>query len=122
MRTDELLVLYGTQTDTAKGCAEDIGREAMRRGLSADIMAFDDYSIEQLPLEERLAIFVVATTGEGEPPVTMVNSWNFLLRDDLPPDSLADLNFTVFGLGDSSYELFNVMATKLNKRLRDLGA
>mmetsp|Transcript_9283 Transcript_9283/g.6644 ORF Transcript_9283/g.6644 Transcript_9283/m.6644 type:complete len:101 (+) Transcript_9283:230-532(+) len=52
----------------------------------------------------------------------MMNSWKFLLRKDLPSDSLKSLNFTVFGLGDSSYSLFNAMAKKLTQRLINLGA
>jgi sulfite reductase alpha subunit-like flavoprotein len=43
----------------------------------------------------------------------MINAWRFLLRKDLPPGSLSNLKFTVFGLGDSSYEKFNAMAKKL---------
>jgi sulfite reductase alpha subunit-like flavoprotein len=56
---------------------------------------------------------VIATTGEGEAPTSMSKAWKFLLRRDLPPGSLKTLNFSVFGLGDSSYELFNAMAKKL---------
>lgn len=64
-----------------------------------------------------VVIFIVATTGEGEPPETMLNTWKFLLRADLPPNSLQKVNFTVFGLGDSSYALFNAMAKKLTSRM-----
>ena len=67
-------------------------------------------------------IFIIATTGEGDPPESMLKSWKFLLRKDLPSNSLKALNFSTFGLGDSSYELFNVMAKKLTQRLIDLGA
>lgn len=35
---------------------------------------------------------------------------------------MKNLNFTVFGLGDSSYEKYNAMAKKLTQRLLDLGA
>lgn len=70
----------------------------------------------------KLVVFVIATTGDGEPPQTMLNAWRFLLRRDLPPGSLSGLKFTVFGLGDSSYSLFNAMAKKLTQRLLDLGA
>lgn len=52
----------------------------------------------------------------------MTNSWKFLLRSDLPENSLKGLTFTVFGLGDSSYTLFNAMAKKLTVRLLNLGA
>ena len=69
-----------------------------------------------------LVVFVIATTGEGEAPQTMQDSWKFLLRSDLPPNSLQKVNFSVFGLGDSSYALFNAMAKKLTARLIQLGA
>jgi len=64
-----------------------------------------------------IIIFVVATTGEGEPPQTMLNTWKFLLRADLPSNVLKKVNFTVFGLGDSSYAIFNAMAKKLTARM-----
>jgi sulfite reductase alpha subunit-like flavoprotein len=71
---------------------------------------------------QKLVVFIVATTGEGEAPSSMVNTWKFLLRKDLPPNSLKALNFSVFGLGDSSYEYFNAVAKKLTSRLIGLGA
>ena len=81
----------------------------MKKGFAVEILSMDSYNIFNLPLES-LVIFIVATTGEGEPPFTMKNSWNFLLRKDLPKNSLQKLKFTVFGLGDSKYEYFNAMA------------
>ena len=84
-------------------------------------MAFDEYPIIQLPVTKRV-VFIIATTGDGEPPQTMINAWKFLLRKDLPPNSLKQVNFCVFGLGDSSYALFNAMAKKLTQRMLDLGA
>lgn len=75
-------------------------------------MAFDEYPIMQLPVT-KMVVLIIATTGEGEAPQTMINAWKFLLRRDLPPNSLKQVNFTVFGLGDSTYALFNAMAKKL---------
>jgi sulfite reductase alpha subunit-like flavoprotein len=60
--------------------------------------------------------------GYGEPPTSMKKFWSFLLRKDLPNDSLSSLNYTIFGLGDRSYEKFNQVAIVLNKRLESLGA
>ena len=117
----DFLVLYGTQTNTSRLAAEEVGREALRRKLNTSIMSFDEFPIIRLPQTKR-AIFIIATTGEGEAPQTMLNAWQFLLRKDLPPNSLKNLNFSVFGLGDSSYALFNAMAKKLTQRLLDLGA
>ena len=51
----------------------------------------------------------------------MQKAWKFLLNQKLPADSLKNLSFTVFGLGDSSYAQFNAMAKKLTQRILDLG-
>ena len=48
--------------------------------------------------------------------------WKFLLQKKLPANALEDMKFTVFGLGDSSYDKYNVMARKLRVRLLQLGA
>ncbi|KAJ3477514.1 hypothetical protein NLI96_g10410 [Meripilus lineatus] len=45
-----------------------------------------------------------------------------LLRSDLPSDLFEDLDFAVFGLGDSSYEKFCWPAKLLARRLVSLGA
>ena len=52
----------------------------------------------------------------------MKKSWRFLLRKSLPPDSLSGVGFSVFGLGDSSYPIYNAVARRLHQRLLDLGA
>jgi len=52
----------------------------------------------------------------------MKTFWKFLLRKSLPNDSLSKLCFAVVGLGDSSYQKFNFVAKRLNKRLLQLGA
>ncbi|KAI9029394.1 hypothetical protein DFJ74DRAFT_658395 [Hyaloraphidium curvatum] len=116
-----LLVLYGSQTGTAEDVAERVGAEARRRGLPARVASMDDYDVSKLP-SERFAMFVCATTGQGEEPDSMKAFWKFLLRKSLPPGSLARTSFAVFGLGDSSYPRFCFPAKKLHKRLLQLGA
>ncbi|ORY01302.1 riboflavin synthase domain-like protein [Basidiobolus meristosporus CBS 931.73] len=116
-----LLVLYGSQTGCAQDVAERIGREGIRRHFSPEVSAMDDYDIENL-INEKLVIFVCSTTGQGEEPDNMKKFWKFLLRKALPRDILEQLEYTVFGLGDSSYQKFNFPSKKLYKRLGQLGA
>lgn len=52
----------------------------------------------------------------------MKNFWKFLLRKNLPLDSLESVNFGVLALGDSSYQKFNFCGKRLHKRLEQLGA
>ena len=75
----------------------------------------------QLPAE-RFVIFVASTTGEGEVPDNMRGFWQFLLRRDLPPGSLAALTHACYGLGDSGYPKFCYAAKRLHRRLEQLGS
>jgi len=44
------------------------------------------------------------------------------LRKTLPATALQGLQYTVFGMGDSSYAKYNFVAKKLHRRLLQLGA
>ncbi|GLC34942.1 hypothetical protein PLESTM_000256800 [Pleodorina starrii] len=116
-----LLILYGSQTGNAQDVAERIGREARLRLFSHRVMSMDSYDVSRLP-SEPLVVCVASTTGQGDPPDNMRRFWRFLLRKSLPPDSLAACRYAVFGLGDSGYVNFNVVAKKLDRRLEGLGA
>ncbi|XP_075986865.1 NADPH-dependent diflavin oxidoreductase 1 [Anticarsia gemmatalis] len=116
-----LIVLYGSQTFTAQEAAERIWRMTKVLGFRGPVQALDDYPISRL-IQEDFAIFVVATTGQGDEPDNMKRFWKFLLRRNLPSNSLARLKYGVLGFGDSSYTKFNFAAKKLHKRLTQLGA
>jgi len=50
----------------------------------------DTYSIVNLIFEKRI-IFVCSTTGQGDQPDNMKNTWKFLLRKSLPTNSLVNV-------------------------------
>lgn len=60
-------------------------------------------STKALLVQENVCVFVCATTGQGDPPDNMTQFWRFILRRNLPSDSLSSLQYAVAGLGDSSY-------------------
>ncbi|KAJ3375657.1 NADPH-dependent diflavin oxidoreductase 1 [Allomyces arbusculus] len=116
-----LVVLYASQTGTAKDVAERVARDARRRRFRVFVSAMDDYDRTRL-IDEAPVIFVCATMGDGEEPDNMKAFWKFLLRKSWPRDILSNLEYTVFALGDSSYDKFNYPGKKLHKRLQQLGA
>lgn len=84
-------------------------------------MPVDDYELALVP-RTRFLVFLVATSGAGETPLNMRRFWRFLLTSALPPTCLAQARVCIFGLGDSSYPLFNAAAQRLAARLAQLGA
>ncbi|KAF9974477.1 NADPH-dependent diflavin oxidoreductase 1 [Actinomortierella ambigua] len=116
-----ILFLYGSQTGCAQDVAENATREARRLRFSASVSSMDDYD-RSLLIREHFVVFIASTTGQGEEPDNMKKFWKFLLRKSHPKDALDHLEYTVFGLGDSSYTKFNWPAKKLYKRLMQLGA
>ena len=120
MTERRLVVLYGSQTGTAEEVAERAGREGERLHFSSVVSSMDGFPLTELPTS-ALVIYVAATTGQGEEPDNMKKTWRFLLRKNLPPNSLENQRFGVLGLGDSGYPKFNHVAKKLSKRLVQLG-
>lgn len=119
-------VLYATATGTAEDVAQELSELLAAFGVKVETCeTVDDYPMSRLPGDAAngdLFIFIVATCGDGEVPVTMRKFWQFLRRSDLPPDILQHLTFAIFGLGDRAYVKFNAAARKLCTRLSDLGA
>jgi flavodoxin len=115
-----ILILFGSQTGEAKDVASRIGREAIARRFVPRVIGMDEYKVTDLPTE-HLILFITSTTGQGDPPDNMRSFWSFLLRKSLPLDSLSNSSFAVFGLGDSGYAKYNVVAKRLDARLAGLG-
>lgn len=116
----KILVLYATQTGNAQDVAERVGREAARHHFQPVVESMHLYDPNDLP-QERFVVFVVSTTGQGDPPESMRAFWRTLLRKSLGHSWLASTLFAVFGLGDSGYQKYNVTGKKLDRRLLDLG-
>ncbi|KAL2609095.1 hypothetical protein R1flu_027668 [Riccia fluitans] len=116
-----LLVLYATDTGNAQDVAERIVREGERRHFATALHSTSSYEPNALPVEKNV-IFVASTCGQGDPPPMMKNFWRFLLRKSLGEHWLEGTEYAVFGLGDSGYQKYNLVAKKLDRRLADLGA
>lgn len=120
LNSRKVTILYGSQTGTAQDLAEQIYRETKLYHFNGPVQSMDCYDITNL-INEIFVIFVCSTTGQGDEPDNMKSFWRFLLRRNLPSDSLSGLRFGVIGLGDSSYSKFNFVAKRLGKRLSQLG-
>ncbi|XP_039363628.1 NADPH--cytochrome P450 reductase isoform X1 [Mauremys reevesii] len=118
-----IVVFYGSQTGTGEEFANRLSKDAHRygmRGMSADPEEYDLSDLSRLSeIDNSLAVFCMATYGEGDPTDNAQDFYDWLQETDT---DLTGLKFAVFGLGNKTYEHFNAMGKYVDKRLEQLGA
>uniref|UniRef100_A0A3P8VQK5 5-methyltetrahydrofolate-homocysteine methyltransferase reductase n=1 Tax=Cynoglossus semilaevis TaxID=244447 RepID=A0A3P8VQK5_CYNSE len=62
------LVLYGSQKGQAQSIAEGIAEDAQDNGLVAELKCLNQTDEFNLEKENAPVVFIVSTTGDGEPP------------------------------------------------------
>jgi sulfite reductase (NADPH) flavoprotein alpha-component len=112
-------VLYGSQTGNSKKVANLTATRLRERGWQVAVHDLNDYPTKQLKAE-KIALFVVSTQGEGEPPVAAEEFHKWLLGPRAP--KLDGLQFAVCALGDRSYVQFCQTGKEFDARLEALGA
>ncbi|CAI5969520.1 unnamed protein product [Closterium sp. NIES-65] len=120
-RPEGMVVLYGSQTGNAMEIAKTINAEAQQRGLPSHVHALNDYSLEKLR-GVAVAVVVVSSTGDGDPPENCDRFIGALQRRSLSPSLLSHLKYTVCGLGDSNYTRYMAVPRVFSRRLPELGA
>ncbi|KAL0842115.1 hypothetical protein ABMA28_014295 [Loxostege sticticalis] len=118
-----LVVFYGSQTGTGEEFAGRLAKEGVRYKMKGMVADPEECEMEELTklqdIPNSLAVFCMATYGEGDPTDNAMEFYEWLKNGD--PD-LTGLNYAVFGLGNKTYEHYNAVAIYLDKRLEELGA
>jgi NADPH-ferrihemoprotein reductase len=117
----DLSIFFGSQTGTAEGFARVIMEETKSKGFNAKMCDLEDFDPEVLA-NTTLAIFLMATYGEGEPTDNAAKFTKWAKSDTVAENFLAKLKFAVFGLGNRQYEHFNKMGKLTNQMLEKFGA
>lgn len=116
----DMRVLWASQTGTAESFAQTMVDEAAKHGITAVSMDIDLYDPLQMAKDTAVLCFVVATYGEGEP---TDNSKFFVESMNGAEAARCEaVRFTVFGLGNKTYQQFNAMGRLFDRRLAELGA
>ncbi|TKA75947.1 NADPH--cytochrome P450 reductase [Cryomyces minteri] len=126
------VVFYGSQTGTAEDYASRLAKEGSSRfGLKtmvADLEEYDYDNLDKFP-DDKVAMFVLATYGEGEPTDNAVDFYEFITGQDVSfsegggaeEKPLSTFKYVAFGLGNNTYEHYNSMVRNVNKALEKLG-
>ena len=105
-------IAYGSETGTAEEAAYRLW-EALQRYVTARIIPIDSIELSELS-GAHFFIFILSTTGDGDVPGNMQLFWKFIRQRKLESNFLSRMKFSVFGLGDSSYQKFNAAARLLH--------
>jgi len=91
-----LVVFYGSQTGTGEEFAGRLAKEAQRFGMKGMIADPEECSMEELTqmneIENSLAVFCVATYGEGDPTDNAQEFYEWLQQGEC---DLTGLHFAV---------------------------
>ncbi|CAM9143289.1 unnamed protein product [Choristocarpus tenellus] len=99
--------MYGSQTGNAQSIAEGIHEGCKNRALDSTLLTCNGWKKMTPELKEWGAVvFVVSTTGNGDPTENSDRFWRFLKKRSHPKDLFSGLPFTVLGLGDTNYDKF----------------
>jgi len=114
-------IFYGSQTGTAEDFSHKLAAEGKKYGFDPEVVDMEEYDMEDLHNESFIMI-VIATYGEGEPTDNARQFDEWITDESRSPEELKGVKFTVFGLGNKTYEKYNYMGRKFDKRLEELGA
>ena len=122
-------VLFGTQTGTAERFANQLSEEISEKypTVAAKALDIETYNHKDKLAKEDLALFCVATYGDGEPTDSALSftEWLEALRKKGDEDGSAPLDglkYGVFALGNKQYEHFCACGKLVDKQLKALGA
>ncbi len=118
-KTIELSILFGSRTGNGESIAKIIAEQASANGIIVKLKNLSNYKPREIESETNV-LLIVSTHGEGEPPFEAKEFYDYLHGKRAP--NLAKLNFSVLGLGDSSYVNFCKTAKDFNQKFEDLGA
>ncbi|RYP91140.1 hypothetical protein DL770_002736 [Monosporascus sp. CRB-9-2] len=119
----DIIIFWGSQSGTAEHFANRLAQELPRRlrleAMAVDLSDYDPDTIALLP-RTKIAIFILATYGEGDPSDNACSFCDWLTW--IKENTLSSLRYAAFGLGNSDYQHYNRVVDRVTAGLERCGA
>lgn len=116
-----IIVFFGSQTGTAEEYSQRLSKNSRLYGLKTLVADPEEIDMNDLvrlkEIPNAVAVFIVATYGEGDPTDNAQEMYDFLQQGQC---DLEGINYAVFGLGNKTYEHYNEVGKYFDKRLDEL--
>ncbi|BAP58544.1 assimilatory sulfite reductase (NADPH) flavoprotein subunit [Candidatus Tachikawaea gelatinosa] len=113
----KVTLISASQTGNARSIAKDIYKKFLKENINVQLFNSNEYNFKKID-KEKILLIIISTYGEGEPPEEAISFYNFLMSKNAP--TIKNCFFSIFGLGDTSYQFFNQAGKDLDKRLEEL--
>ena len=121
MTSDNIHILYGSETGNGESIAkflmEDINNFHVNGKVTLSTL---NDSIDINYIDVKCIIIICSTTGNGEFPENASSWWRYYKNRIIEKNVFANINFILFGLGDTNYSYFCNSIKKIDKRIMEL--
>lgn len=114
-----ITIISASQTGNAKSLSERLYENLKKNNIKNRLIHAINYKFKKIK-DEKILVLIISTQGEGEVPEEAISFYNFLMSKKAP--KLDNLYYSIFGLGDTSYNLFCQAAKDFDNRFKELGA
>ncbi|MGP9672610.1 FMN-binding protein MioC [Pseudoalteromonas sp. AOP31-A2-14] len=109
-------IIIGSQMGSAEYVAEQLADELINHGISSQL--HEQPELINIPQKETIWLLCTSTYGAGDYPENLLT---FIEEIKQEPD-LKGIKYTVIGLGDTSYDTYNLAGRNLDQLLASKGA
>jgi len=120
-QTPDVTILFGSQTGNSAEIARTLCASCPGHGIQAQVMPMDDTTPAAVLHPGAVLIFVVSSTGDGDPPDNCARFTTGLRRLKAEPAGVG-VQYAVLGLGDQNYTKFMAMPRFFSARMDAIGA
>lgn len=109
-------IIVGSQMGSAEYVAEQLYDELNNRGISAQL--HDQPEFNQIDQHNTIWLFCTSTYGAGDYPDNLVSFVDELVN----AADLSHIHYSVIGLGDTSYDTYNLAGRNIDDLMEQKGA